>query len=172
LQEYALIAEVVSALAIVLSLIFVGLQVRQGAKETRENSVALRSQVQQAMMEADKDLLLFRAENGNLDERGNFYYFAAIFRGRQLYWTQRNVGLLDDATYLSYMSPFVQGTLNDPDFTSTARFSMRSRAACSSSKQRARSRPPHSRDLVAGRCSSARNPRSLLSVPQIRLDYY
>jgi len=32
LQEYALIAEVVSALAIVLSLIFVGLQVRQGAQ--------------------------------------------------------------------------------------------------------------------------------------------
>jgi hypothetical protein len=44
---------------------------------------------------------------------------AAILRSRQLYWTQRNVGLLDDETYLSYMSPFVQGTLNDPDFTST-----------------------------------------------------
>jgi len=118
LQEYALIAEVVSAIAIVLSLIFVGLQVRQGAQETRENSVALRSQVQQAMMEADKDLLLFRAENGELDDRGNFYYFAAILRSRQLYWTQRNVGLLDDETYLSYMSPFVGGTLNDADFTS------------------------------------------------------
>lgn len=118
LQEYALIAEVVSALAIVLSLIFVGLQVRQGAQETRENSVALRSQVQQAMMEADKDLLLFRAENGAPDERAAFYYLAAILRSRQLYWTQHNVGLLDDDTYFSYMAPFARGTLSDPDFTS------------------------------------------------------
>ena len=118
LQEYALIAEIISAACIVLSLIFVGLQVRQGSKETAENSVALRSQVQQAMMEADKDLLLFRATNRSTDQTSDFYYANAIFRSRELYWTQHNVGLLDDAAYLAYMTPFVKGTLSDPAFTS------------------------------------------------------
>jgi hypothetical protein len=118
LQEYALIAEIISAICIVLSLIFVGLQVRQGSKETAENSVALRSQVQQSMMEADKDLLLFRAVNKSMDQTDDFYYANALFRSRELYWTQHNVGLLDDAAYLSYMTPFVKGSLSDPAFTS------------------------------------------------------
>ena len=114
LQEYALVAEIISAICIVLSLIFVGLQVRQGAQETQENSVALRSQVQQAMMEADKDLLLFRAINGRSMEAGDYFYYGnALFRTRELYWTQHNVGLLDDAAYLAYMTPFVTGTLNN-----------------------------------------------------------
>ena len=38
LQEYALIAEIISAIAIVLSLIFVGLQVRQGSEATDANT--------------------------------------------------------------------------------------------------------------------------------------
>ena len=116
LQEYALVAEIISAICIVLSLIFVGLQVRQGAQETQENSVALRSQVQQAMMEADKDLLLFRALNGRtMEGRDLFYYGNALFRSRELYWTQHNVGLLDDAAYLAYMTPFVAGGLNSEE---------------------------------------------------------
>jgi hypothetical protein len=116
LNEYALIAEVVSAVCIVVSLIFVGLQVRQGALETAENSVALRSQVQQAMMETDKDLLLFRAAN-NTDGADDFYYANALFRSRELYWSQYIAGLLDDDAYMSYMTPFITGSLNDPAFT-------------------------------------------------------
>ena len=61
LQEYALLAEIFSAIAVVLSLIFVGLQIRQGAEETAANTAAIRSSVQLAMMEADKDLLLFQS---------------------------------------------------------------------------------------------------------------
>jgi hypothetical protein len=67
LQEYALIAEIISAICIVLSLIFVGLQVRQGAEETAANTAAIRGSVRQSLMEADKDLLLFAVENPDAD---------------------------------------------------------------------------------------------------------
>ena len=50
LQEYALIAEIISALAIVVSLIFVGLQVRQGSETTVANTEAIRSQVRESML--------------------------------------------------------------------------------------------------------------------------
>ena len=41
LQEYALIAEIISAVAIIASLIFVGLQIRQGALQTELNTKAM-----------------------------------------------------------------------------------------------------------------------------------
>jgi hypothetical protein len=41
LEKWALVAEIVSAIAIVLSLIFVGLQVRQGASATALNTRAI-----------------------------------------------------------------------------------------------------------------------------------
>ena len=42
LQEYALIAEIISATAVVASFIFVGVQVKQGAEETAENTKSIR----------------------------------------------------------------------------------------------------------------------------------
>ena len=39
LQEYALLAEVISAIAIVISLIFVGLQIQEGNRETRAATI-------------------------------------------------------------------------------------------------------------------------------------
>jgi len=38
LQEYALIAEIISAICIVLSLIFVGLEIEQSTKQSRINA--------------------------------------------------------------------------------------------------------------------------------------
>lgn len=125
LQQFALIAEIISAIAIVLSLIFVGLQVRLGAQETAANSVALSSSVQQAMMDADKDLLLFHIGRPELETQYEstalgtpgdyFYFFSAVLRTRQLYWMQHEAGLMDDETYYSYLGPFVLGTLgNNP----------------------------------------------------------
>ena len=43
LQEYALLAEVISAIAIVISLIFVGFQINQGNLETALNTKAIQS---------------------------------------------------------------------------------------------------------------------------------
>ena len=119
LQEYALVAEIVSAVAIVLSLIFVGFQVRMGAEETAANSEAVKSQGRESMMTSDFELL----KTGmvypyvitspewtelSLEEQaiaGNYYFMLA--RSRENYWVQHQNGMLDDDTYLSYRFSFI-----------------------------------------------------------------
>jgi hypothetical protein len=117
LQQYALIAEIISAIAIVLSLIFVGLQVRQGAEETAANSEAIRSQVRQAMLETDLGLLnsandvpeiITSMQNIPEDLQGRaFLFFTAFIRTRENYWLQHNKGLIDNETYQSYLRVFI-----------------------------------------------------------------
>jgi hypothetical protein len=115
LEKWALIAEIISAICIVLSLIFVGLQVRQGAEATDNNTEAVRSQVRESLMNADLNLLMMAAEHPylvsfgfNPDEhaeqeigraRANFYI---ILRTRDHFWMQVDSGLLDATTYESY----------------------------------------------------------------------
>lgn len=43
LQKWALIAEVIAAVAVVVSLVFVGMQIRHSAEETRQNAEATRA---------------------------------------------------------------------------------------------------------------------------------
>jgi len=47
LQEYALIAEIISGIAIVISLVFVGIQIQQGTEETAINTSAIRTSAYQ-----------------------------------------------------------------------------------------------------------------------------
>ena len=110
LQEYALLAEIISAVCIVLSLIFVGLQVRQGSEETAANTAAIQGSVRQAMMEADKDLLLFAAEHPEIETglEADLAYQVAYIRTRHHYWKQYEAGLLDAETYYSFMVPLLQ----------------------------------------------------------------
>ena len=133
LQEYALIAEIISAIAIVLSLIFVGLQVKQGSEQTAANTEAIRSQVQQSLMKADQDLLLFSAshprtlkvdsltedneENAELRaQRG--LMFVAMLRTREYYWRQYRQGLLDEDTCVSYVNAMCQNIVDSKFLTS------------------------------------------------------
>jgi hypothetical protein len=48
LQEYALIAEIIGAIAIVVSLVFVGRQIQQSADETALNTKAIQASIRQA----------------------------------------------------------------------------------------------------------------------------
>ena len=115
LEKWALIAEIVSAIAIVLSLVFVGFQVRQGSEATDNNTAATRSQVLESLMNSDLNLLIMAAEHPylvsfsfNPDEHTeqeigratvNFYM---LLRTRDHFWKQFNSGFLDEATYVSY----------------------------------------------------------------------
>lgn len=121
LQEYALVAEIISALAIVLSLIFVGLQVRQGSEETAANTEAIRSQVRESMLNADSNILsrimdypyLVKNDyeptgsNEEQQERAVAFFFTMV-RSRENYWIQHKNGILDTDTYLSYRSAFIK----------------------------------------------------------------
>ena len=115
LEKWALIAEIVSAIAIVLSLVFVGFQVRQGAEATDNNTAATRRQVLESLMNADLDVLMLAAEHPYLVSFGfnpdehteqevsratvNFYI---LLRTRDHFWKQFDSGFLDEATYVSY----------------------------------------------------------------------
>ena len=120
LEEYAFIAQIVSAVAIVVSLVFVGLQVRLGAQETAANSEAIRGQVREAMLAADQNVLLTSMDYPYLvdpatplqsapaeQQQRATLYFIAMTRARENYWFQYQAGLLDTDTYLSYRNPLL-----------------------------------------------------------------
>ena len=56
LEKWALIAEIISAITIVISLIFVGLQVRQGADETALNTRAIETSAYQDLTAQHSEL--------------------------------------------------------------------------------------------------------------------
>ena len=115
LQEYALLAEIISAVCIVLSLIFVGLQVQQGAEATDYNTEATRGSVRESMMNAELNVLNMVADHPYLLDfsfnpeeysgaevgRANSF-FIMMMRTREHYWRQYENGFLDEATYKSY----------------------------------------------------------------------
>ena len=121
LQEYALLAEIISAICIVLSLVFVGLQVRLGAEETAANSRALEANVRESMLNADLSLIQNMMDYPSLVkfnfsarfqdfsdvELRSFVHFVSMMRTRENYWVQHENGLLDTATYLSYRTTFI-----------------------------------------------------------------
>ena len=118
LQQYALIAEIVSAVAIVLSLIFVGVQVRMSAQETAANSVAIEGSVRQAMLDSDLSLLIksidypylanpTAKELNELESNQLFAFMIGYTRTRETYWLQFNNNLLDEETYETYINSFV-----------------------------------------------------------------
>ncbi len=116
LEEYALIAEVISAIAIVVSLVFVGIQLNHGNEETALNTKAIQSTVRQSMLEADIASLYIYLDHPYLMNRVNippeqeYLVKAAIIafiRMRENYWLQYEDGLLDQATWLSYREPLV-----------------------------------------------------------------
>jgi hypothetical protein len=117
LQEYALLAEVISALAIVVSLVFVGFQIQQGNQETALNTKAIQSTVQQSMLETDLAGLYIYVDHPYLTNRKDIppekvveikAIIIAFLRMREYYWQQHQQGLLDEATWLSYREPLTQ----------------------------------------------------------------
>jgi hypothetical protein len=125
LQEYALIAEIVSAVAIVLSLIFVGLQVRQSSEQTAANSRALEATVRESMLNADLSILQaalpyvdMQSISGPTTEEEvsrQRNYNSMMGRTRENYWKQHQNGMLDEETYLSYRETFLR-LLSNSDF--------------------------------------------------------
>lgn len=68
LEKWALIAEILSAVAVVSSLVFVGLQVRQGAEETALNTRALQANAYQGLTAQLSLIPTLIIENSDLAE--------------------------------------------------------------------------------------------------------
>ena len=63
LEKWALIAEIIGAVAIVVSLIFVGLEIRNGADQTRLNTQALQMSAYQELIGEVNTLSRFYIQN-------------------------------------------------------------------------------------------------------------
>ena len=68
LQEYALVAEIIGGIAIVISLVFVGVQVSQTAEETATNTTAIRASAYQELTTQILNINNLRAENPDIAE--------------------------------------------------------------------------------------------------------
>ena len=120
LREYALVAEIISALAIVVSLVFVGLQVRQSAEETAINSNAVQASVRESILQSDMNLLLYAGEHDLMEgpitpekRQKQLALTVAQIRARENAWVQHQNGIVDDATYLSYRDAFIKNLSNE-----------------------------------------------------------
>ena len=115
LQKYALIAEITSAIAIVLSLIFVGLQIQQSAEETSLNTKSVRLEAYQELLTQIAALNIVLVENPELVELENritedreeitqqdkdryLPYLRTVWRHGSLAYYQFNNGLIDEKT--------------------------------------------------------------------------
>ena len=65
-QKYGIIAEVVSAAAIVISLIFVGLEIRQSASQTEQNTLARKVSTYQELISKITELNRIQIDNPEL----------------------------------------------------------------------------------------------------------
>ena len=118
LERWALIAEIVGGVAIVLSLIFVGLQVRQSAEQTALNTDAIRADAIQSlvgqislqhtlMLEnpqlAELRTRIFRGGDFNNDaERDQLQnFFQLSFRQGELAYRLYELGIINEADLLS-----------------------------------------------------------------------
>ena len=116
LQQYALIAEIVSALAIVASLIFVGIQVRQSNALVKANTYR---EIRDGMMainylsfsNPDYAVLNYKISNGQeltpveMAQRRNFGFYVINLADTAYQQYQR--GLIDDKDLRETLAPFL-----------------------------------------------------------------
>ncbi len=114
LKKWALIAEIVGAIAIVVSLLFVGLQIQQSTEETALNTKAIQASVRQSILHEDIQGLYLYLDHPFLNKRIGIEpeevvqikaQILAFIRMREILWLQYRDGLLDEETWFSYRQP-------------------------------------------------------------------
>lgn len=104
------IAEIVSSIAIVLTLFYIGIQTRQLTEQTEQNTSAVISSVRQQSLDTEVAMLLKMMDyagdgpaiSSPADARANLIFSVAL-RIRETQWLQLQDGLLDRATWDTYM---------------------------------------------------------------------
>ena len=108
LEQYAYLAEIIGVIIVVVTLLYLAAQVRQGAH-------LMRSESRQALMNNDREVLLKYLDNIDLfdkmrgeerlspsDQRRFTVLWIVNMRNREHEWFQYQDGILDEATWLSY----------------------------------------------------------------------
>ncbi len=108
LEQYAYLAEIIGVIIVVVTLLYLSIQVRQGAH-------LMRSESRQALLNNQREVLLSYLDNMDLfdrmasqqelsraDQRRFAVLWIANMRNREHEWFQYKDGILDEATWLSY----------------------------------------------------------------------
>jgi hypothetical protein len=108
LEQYAYLAEILGVIVVTATLLYLAVQVRQGA-------ILMRSESRQAMMNNDRDVLLAYLDHQDLFDKiaspeklspAEQRRFAALWivnmRNREHEWFQYKDGILDETTWVSY----------------------------------------------------------------------
>ena len=112
LTKLSAVAEIVSSVAILVTLAYLALEMRQ-------NTVAIQATIRQAMLAEDRELLLEEIEYpflnsccydvGDLTDEEKLQlsnWLVAFARTRENHWLQYQSGVIDEATWLAYLAPF------------------------------------------------------------------
>jgi hypothetical protein len=110
IEKLAAIAEIVSAVAIVVTLGYLAIQ-------TQQNTLAIQASVRQAMLDSDRAMLFLQAENPRIviardtdidltdeDVVRLATYLTAVVRVRENQWLQYQSGVIDERTWRTYRS--------------------------------------------------------------------
>ena len=127
LQEYALLAEIISAVGIIISLVFVGFQIR-------DNTVASQAATYQASVGYDIELLMHLSADPDLsriidiytygDDASSLsandivraqYEFTALLRHLENLYLQHELGMLSDESWTTRQA-FMEATLTSPGY--------------------------------------------------------
>ena len=107
--KWSAIAEILSALAIVVTLGYLAIQ-------TQQNTAAVQASVRQSMLEADRESLYMAVQNpflfkrSGLDEEQQLQligFMTAFMRTRENFWIQYQKGVLDQDTWESYRGALI-----------------------------------------------------------------
>lgn len=111
LEKLAAMGEIVSSIAIVVTLGYLAVQ-------TRQNTLAIQATIRQAMQEDDREILFkqidypfiapgaYLAENLTDAQRVQLSsWLTAFLRSREIQWLQYRNGVIDEATWASYSTP-------------------------------------------------------------------
>ena len=139
LEKWALIAEIGSAIAVVISLIFVGMQVRTGAEETAVNTAAIRAAAFQDLQTRIANLNVLLIENPDFDvavhrvldldqepesevqRRLAAAWVRLVIRHGEIAYKQHENGLIDESELRSVI-PIVLDNLENREGRRTWRF--------------------------------------------------
>ncbi len=108
LEQYAYLAEIIGVIIVVVTLLYLSVQVRQGAR-------LMRSESRQALLNNQREVLSLYLDNMDLfdkligeealsrtDQRRFSVLWLANMRNREHEWFQYKDGILDETTWLSY----------------------------------------------------------------------
>lgn len=113
LTKVSAVAEIVSSVAIVVTLVYLAIQ-------TQQSALAVQASVRQGMLDSDRALLFLQVENPDIaiarDTNSDLTdedavrlasYLIATVRVRENQWLQYQNGVIDERTWLTYSSPIL-----------------------------------------------------------------